>query len=188
MSEVWSVDLVLELAVNGCLILLSTHELQLYSDTDPRSQISNSTLRPTLGIIILTKQPFTIYIMGLFGFCRSFSRDRRRERSLSRDRNHKPSRSFSRSRRYWDILSNLVCPSRYCCCIDSLVNNSARFNFRLFVSFPTAALVPLTESRQRSVRCKASWRWTVVGPFHMMDFNMANMVIFVLEFLNNHTF
>lgn len=39
-------------------------------------------------------------IPPFFASTRSFSRDRRRERSLSRDRNHKTSRSFSRSRRY----------------------------------------------------------------------------------------
>lgn len=41
-------------------------------------------------------------------FFRSLSRERRRERSLSRDRNHKPSRSFSRSRRYCSVLFDCV--------------------------------------------------------------------------------
>jgi len=47
-----------------------------------------------------------------------------------------------------------------------------------------------TGSRAASVRSKGSRRGTVIcaWPFHVMDLNMTNVVIFVLSFLNNQPF
>uniref|UniRef100_A0A3B3ZKC6 Serine/arginine-rich splicing factor 3 n=1 Tax=Periophthalmus magnuspinnatus TaxID=409849 RepID=A0A3B3ZKC6_9GOBI len=54
------------------------------------------------------RRSFYFLFICLSLFHRSFSRDRRRERSLSRERNNKPSRSFSRSRRLV-LLLKTVC-------------------------------------------------------------------------------
>lgn len=79
--------------------------------TFPLQNLKNKVMKKNCSTIGLN-----LLFLPLFSLPRSFSRDRRRERSLSRDRNHKPSRSFSRSRRY-DGLSLLkkisVVPIRY---------------------------------------------------------------------------